>query len=288
MFSPDNISALKTNLSSLSAVIDDFGREMAGSGRVLNAVEQYYNTHLKRVRAHLEGVIQLLDSYSMDPTLILPIAHIIRSLLTDFITAFYLITFYDKNEINHASFSNELRLLDRDAYKAILEWMEAEEDLHKFNENLPPISKGRIEERKEGFRKYFSEILDINQKPKKTKEIREGSDPKLFGHIQKLEDPPNTLSEKCKIKRLKQIKYFKMLDGYMLYKYFSQFYHESKLFRHLASEDVASENFNYLKWAFIPVYHMTDTSLLLFMRGENIFSNRLMELKEELEKIGND
>lgn len=288
MFNSDNINALKANLKSLSTVIDDFGRQVAESGRVLNVVEQYYNTHLKRVRAHLEGVIQLLDSYSMNPPLILPLAHIIRSLLTDFITAFYLITFYDKNEINHTSFSNELRLLDRDAYKAILEWMEAEEDLHKFNENLPSISKGRIKERQEGFRKYFSEILNHNQETKKTKEIRESSDPKFFGEIQKLEDPPNTLSEKCKIKRLKQIKYFKMLDGYMLYKYFSQFYHESKLFRHLVSEDVTNENFNYLKWAFIPVYHMTDTSLLLFMGEENIFSNRLMKLKEELEKIGND
>ncbi|MEX2410484.1 MAG: restriction endonuclease subunit S, partial [Candidatus Paceibacterota bacterium] len=288
IYNPKNVSLLKSNIIELAGVIDEFGKEMAKIKKPLNVVEQYYNSHLKRVRANLEGVIQLLDSYANCYIIIIPIAQIMRSLLTDFLTAYYMFTFYDRKDTDHTSFSNELKLFDRDACNAMVEWMESEEDLHKFNENLPPISEERIEERKKGFEFFFSEILDDNKKRKKPKDIRSSSNPKFFGGNKTLKNPSGIINEKYKIDRLKEMEYFKMPDGYMLYKYYSQFYHESKLSSHLAGKDTVNDNFKYLRWGLIPIYHMIDNSIRLFMTGENGFSKRLEELKLELEAIGND
>jgi len=288
MYTSNNISRLKENLEQLSKIIDSFGIEMTASGRVLNDVERYYNSHLMRVRAHLEGVVQLLDSYAVNPIVILPIAHIMRSMLTEFITAFYLLTFYDRNDKHNVSFTNELKLLDRDAYRSVLEWMKVEEDLHKYNEHLPAITPEHIELRSLTFREYFSDILEENGAIKSTFSIRSSSDSKFFLHGENLNKPDRIVSEKYKIDRLRRMEYFRMLDGYMLYKYFSQFYHESRLFELIIPDESADNNFNYLLWGFIPVYHMVDTSVILFLGNQNKYSDLLLSLKEELESIGQE
>ena len=288
MYNEENVTSLKANLGSLAKVIDEFGAEMAGTGRALNVVEQYYNTHLKRVRTNLEGIDQLFDSYIVNPILILPIAHVMRSMLTDFLTAYYLYTYYDHNDEDHTSFENELKLLDRDAYRSVLEWMKVEEDLHRYNEHLPAISEEDIEARETFYREYFSDILNEDSSIKNTTSIRETSAAKFFIEGEQLNQPHRIVSERYKIDRLKRMDYFQMLDGYMLYKYFSQFYHESKLFTILISDATANDNFNLLKWGFIPVYHMTDNAFRIFLNGNNKFSNRLSELKTELEAIENN
>lgn len=288
MYNPRNVSLLKSNLIKFSSEIDGFGKEMSIKKKPLNVVEQYYNSHIKRVRANVEGVIQLCDSYAQTSNILVPIAQILRSLLTDFLTAYYLFTFYDENDSDHTSFSNELKLLDRDAYCSVQEWMKVEEDLHKYNEHFASISPERIEARKTTINESFSDIFNEDGSIKTTIAVRQSSDRKFFIEGEKIHEPSRTVSEKYKIERLKRMEYFKMLDGYMLYKYFSQFYHESKLFQHLIAKDTVNENFTYLRWAFIPVYHMMDNTFRLFMKGENHFSKRLEGLKLELEAIGID
>lgn len=287
MYNEENIILLRENLVNFTVLIDDFVISMRNESRELNVAEKYFHTYLFRVRYDIEGVIGMLNSYILSPMLILPIAQVMRSLLTDFITSFYLFSFYDRNDDSHQSFENELKLIDRDAFRSVLEWMNVEEELHKFNENLPSISEEDKERRVQSIQNFFSEILDNDFKPLSTINLREGSLRKFFFENDELSEPRRIVSESYKIRRLKKMKWFRMLDGYMLYKFFSQFYHESKLFNLLVSEGSKNSNFDQLVWGFIPVYHMVDNAFRIFLRGNNDFSNQLGNLKLDLEAIFN-
>lgn len=287
MYNTANITSLKDNLNSFCELMDEFALHMRDSGRVLNVVEKYYNRHLNRTRMHLQSVSHLLDLYEQAPTFMVSIAQIVRVLLTDFLTAFYLHSFINTQEEGFVTFVNELHLLDRDAMRTIDEWIEIETELHDFNEHLLEVTEEESRRKKATFVEHFPHIFNEDGTIKSTFDIRSSSDRRLFYVDEDLRQP-RTITERYKVNRLKRLPYFKMLDGYMLYKYFSQFYHEFKLYDYLVARESADDNFKYLRWAFIPVYFMTDTAILFFLEEDNEYSQKLGELKIQLESIGND
>ncbi|MBW3470035.1 hypothetical protein [Arthrospiribacter ruber] len=63
IYNPENIDHFKFVLMKLSVVVDDFAKDMVGSGKALNLPQQVFNKLLLRTRSNLVALICLLDVY---------------------------------------------------------------------------------------------------------------------------------------------------------------------------------------------------------------------------------
>lgn len=288
LYTQSNVESLRINLQELNNVINAFSNGMVSSGRNLNVVQRTYNRYLIRTYNHLRGIVLLLQGYQESPMLILPISHIMRSLLVDFITSFYLVTFKGENDNDYQSFKNELRLLDRDLYKSTKDWLRDEKELNKYNPHLPSVSDEEQLERESNLRSAFSSILNSEGKVLSVKEIRQTSDRTFFNSDVEFKGPNGMMSEKYKVDHLKSYPHFHHLDAYVLYKYYTQFYHVSKASDHIMDNDSGDANMGYLIWAMVPVCHLCDTAFRVMLGADNKFSKMISSVKVSIENIVTD
>jgi len=121
VYSPENINNFKIVLIKLTAIMDNFAKEMIAERNSLNKPQEVFNKLLNRTRTNLEATICLLNVYKEQPFLFHSISHIFRALTVDFLNYCYLMCFYDESEEDFMSFRNEYHLFSRDYLKALLE-----------------------------------------------------------------------------------------------------------------------------------------------------------------------
>jgi|GEM_PF-2065167 len=285
-YNAKNVENLKNVLLGFLNQLDTFGFIMAKEGAKLDLAQLTFNRLLNRTELNIEGIVAILDIYKSQPAMIHPIAHILRTLLVDFLNFCYLMTFYNKEEDGLISFSNELDHFDRDFLKSAFELAEVEFDLPKNNPKFRERPPHQLQEKLKSFQESYKHLFKTENsslKPKLSKELRANSNRDMFLSNEEFGNPgKGMLSESYKYRRLIDNGFGKYADVYLLYKYFSQQYHFSNISNNLLNPNNADHNFFYLIWAINHVFLVTDMQIQLLDGKDSAFLEPLRKLEIEL------
>lgn len=229
---PARVKVLIDILKEFNTITDELANHM--SGKSLNTIQKVCNDFMNRTRINNEALIPIFEIYKSDASLLLPIGLIFRSMLSDFLTSSYLITFIHDDDKDENAIKNELLILDRDFLRSFLKAMELEKIIHSLNPDFqPPFNnEAAFEERLQAIKSNFKILYkrnDISQKLKEPKEFRETSLNELFNGSQEYTTVGGSfMSEEYKFDRIKRLGFGKYATAFIPFKYFSQFQHYSK------------------------------------------------------------
>ncbi|MFC0263002.1 hypothetical protein [Fontibacter flavus] len=287
IYNPNNIEKFSFVLVLLSVVIDDFTKEMVGSGKALNLPQQVFNKLLLRTRSNLEALICLLDVYKEQSFIFHSISHIYRTLLVDFLNFCYLMSFYDPEEPDFSSFKNEYDFFNRDYLKSLLEMDEVERLIPQECPMYDIVNKSQ-EKREQNLiqlKTYFAHLYrnsNINGEIKTAEELRVNSKDSLFESKDDRANPKIAmLSEKRKFRRILKSDYKEYADIFIYYKYFTQQYHFSGHSNLHAGQDSSGENYHNLVWC---TYRMTDFVKLQIQEivGDRRYEEKIHQIQTQL------
>lgn len=133
---PETVKALQDIIVEYNALIDDFSITQVEKGAHLKKIQKVSNDFLERTRINCEALVPMLEIYKTNNAMIQPIGLLTRSILSDFLTFCYLVTFADAQDTTQESVQNELDLLERDFLRSMLEVGELESRLNEYNKNI--------------------------------------------------------------------------------------------------------------------------------------------------------
>src|SRR5258706_2519669 len=137
--SPKNIAALKLILKDYNSLLDEFSVIQIARGNDLKPLQKVSNDFLVRTRINTEALIPLLEIYKTSRPTIQPIGLLVRSILSDFLTFCYLVTFTHSDDANEETMQNELHLLERDFLNSMMEVINLESDMSEYRSDIPPV-----------------------------------------------------------------------------------------------------------------------------------------------------
>ena len=214
-------------------IVNNFAGQQAERRARMNLYQKVTTALLQRVKINVEALAPLLKLYAKSDAYFTPIALILRSITSDFLTFCYFTTFYTEDD-NFETLENEINLHDRDFLRSILEVTDAEKTIHKhepFSDYLYRNEREqlrRIDQLTRRFRYLIdSRVRGKKIKPKSTKEIRLTSNDDLFFTKSERENPKIAITEKYKFDRMARFAFKKYVLAYIAFKYFSQFQHFS-------------------------------------------------------------
>ncbi|MBK7652075.1 MAG: hypothetical protein IPJ20_17015 [Flammeovirgaceae bacterium] len=133
---PERVEVLIGILKDYNSITDELAGHM--NGKSLNTIQKVCNDFMNRTRINNEALIPILGIYKTDASLLLPIGLILRSMLSDYLTSSYLITFIHEDDKDENSIKKELLILDRDFLRSFLKAMELEKTIHLLNPDFQP------------------------------------------------------------------------------------------------------------------------------------------------------
>jgi hypothetical protein len=243
----DGLKNLIEIIKEFNNLTDDLAKEKVGAK--LTVIQKACNDFMNRTRINNEALIPLLEIYKTDSSLLQPIGLVIRSMLSDFLTSCYLMTFHDPKDSTEESLTNELYVFDRDFLRSMLETMELEKIIHELNPAFKPIFKDDDEYKAKvsTIKKIYPHVYkksDPELRLKKIEEIRDTSDKKYFSSKEEFATVGGGfMSEKYKFERIKSRGFAKYSTAFISFKYFSQFQHYSKKAMDMLEDDF--QNFGY-------------------------------------------
>jgi hypothetical protein len=291
--SPEKVTSLKATLEDFTKLIHLFSqmeRQKSENGKELNPVQKVSSDFLVRTMLNIEGILPIIELYKTKRALIQPIGLIMRSILSDFLTLHYLLTFWDPADKENLSFKNELTLFDRDFLKSIMEMQEMEPDLKEFlkgnNSKFP--TKDDIKMKHEQYKaSVFNHLFDKNGKWKQVRELRSTSKRSLFSEKgDDFANPNSFVTEKYKWTRISQSddlkKYILVFFGY---KMFSQLQHFSKMSMQFLEPESEGHLFYYLVISVNAIFLACDVQIQLIGGQDHELLVELRRLEAEIDKI---
>jgi len=191
----------------------------------LKMFEYFLLSTLVRMSVNVSALIVLFPKFKEDRTFKLPINLILRSIVSDYLTIAYLLTFKDPNDATNVAIINEIKVLDLDFVK-FQQAMLIEELTYLQEKEGDLWPQERMTER---LNKFYNDNLDSfiekNQEfvPKPRSSFRSTT--------------PNSILEEGDVRnskildsdKFKRLKSFGLIDfttpAYLPFKYFSQFQH---------------------------------------------------------------
>ncbi|MCD4675282.1 MAG: hypothetical protein K8S18_04705 [Desulfobacula sp.] len=224
-----------TDIAKLISLIRDFQRFIKSKRKGIlvdssDDVKKFYVHVLERFDVNLIAIVELLEIYTHNPTIKLPLFLILRSVNSDFLTILYLSTFPDKDQI---SAKNELKIFLKDYVKSIEEFGKEELAFNEkyFSERIESIEKSKfhLKDLHNDFPDLFKET-NGEYSMNTTVELRKSSPDYLFPDLKQRKLPSGFISEAYKYRRLKFIGNDRYgAQAYLLFKYYSQFQHISPM-----------------------------------------------------------
>lgn len=198
------------------------------SEKKLNKFQYFYFCLLLRFNINFKALIPLFTSFKADKSFKLPISLILRSLIDDYLTVQYLLTFYDPADKKNIALINEITIIDRDFVKFQEDLLREELNQLK-NEGIAEWdSDKKIQARIDQFKKDNPEFFTSKLEGYKLKSIEffRKTTPSAF--FQDVKDRKKPLTDRNKYERLKSLSLNHFaIQAYMPFKYFSQFQHPS-------------------------------------------------------------
>lgn len=291
---PESVGALKGIIVDYNALIDDFSFNQLEKAVDLKKIQKVSNDFLERTRINCEALVPLLEIYKTNSSMIQPIGLLIRSILSDFLTFCYLVTFAASGDETQESVQNELHLLERDFLRSMLEVGELESKLNEYNENIPNAFPSEVayQESLTHIRQEFGHLYTGNAGDLRIKtptEFRITTDQFYCDTPGEFANPGNFMTEKYKWQRMVRKGFGKYVTTFSGFKFFSQFQHYSKMSMEMIREDSAGTIFFHLVLAINALLIMTDFQIQLIdgNNGPHLIQLRNLEVKFD-DVVGND
>lgn len=231
-------------------------------------IEELKRTHLRkfhyfllstlvRIEANVNALIVLYPHLKDDTTFKLPINLILRSIVSDYLTIEYLLTFKNPQDNSDTSIINEITVMNIDFVKfqeAILK----EELTYLKEKNVHPWSQKKVDERLHQFYSDNNDIFiekngEFIARPIKT--FRESTPTKI------LDDDVirnSKVTEKRKFDRVKSLGLEEFsIPAFLPYKYFSQFQHPTSNMDDLIMSDPKIIDFRMMLMAIDLIFILT-------------------------------
>lgn len=226
----------------LCELLDSFADKQ--NGKQLNQLQKVTTDLALRIRINLEAITPHFEKFDrgyMNESL--PIALILRSVVSDIITFCYLGVFFntESDPKDQPSLDNELNLLDKDIIKSFEQVMDLEKEMGKIIPALPKdLTEEKVNEIKNKIRKQFKDLFRENGQFKSPEEIRSSSLAKYFAEGERT----LVLTERSKADKIAN---YSILDkfsvAYNMFKYFSQFQHYSRFTLYLMQKETERNSF---------------------------------------------
>lgn len=284
---PERLNTLINIIKEYNQLTDDLAK--AKNGTKLTIIQKVCNDFMNRSRINNEALVLLLEIYKNNDSLIQPIGLIVRSMLSDFLTSCYLMTFHDPKDSDEQSLKNELYILERDFLKSMLETIKLERSMHELNSSFKPVfaNEDEYNEKLSSIKKLYHHLFqndDINQEMKNIKELRDTSDNKFFPLKDKFANIGNGfMSEKYKFNRIKTHGFGEYSIAFIPFKYFSQFQHYSKKAIDMLEDDFQRFGFYHLVTSINLALIATHFQIQLIDGGTSKFIIRLDKLLPKLD-----
>jgi len=203
----------------------------------LNEYESFLRKILIRFYSTITAVRAVLIELKNDPQIYTPVALLLRSINTDYLTILYLETFAQQDTDYQIACLNELKILDRDYVRFLrkfssieLEFVETNnQSWEKYINNLKLAVKNHHTEYDTFYTKSKGGPLLI-----KNESIREKTPDQFF---KAPKDKTKSFSEEEKHERLKNYKLAKWAtQAFLAFKFYSQYQHVSPLFLNLRND----------------------------------------------------
>lgn len=285
---PDRIDCLIEVIKEYNEIVDEMA--IAREGQQLSIIQKVCNDFMNRTRINNEALIPMLTLYKDNTSLLLPIGLILRSILSDFLTSSYLITFHDAGDAQEQALRNELNILDRDFLRSMLKSMELEKSIHELNPDIAAMfaDDAAYQAKKTSIQSKFPYLFkqeNISLRLLDVKELRATSDKdKFFSTPQEFATVGSGfMSEEYKFDRIKQRGFAKYSTAFISFKYFSQFQHYSKLGFKILDEEF--EGFGYFHLvASINIMLISTWFQIMILEGQqNEFAQRINALIPKLD-----
>ncbi len=194
-----------------------------------NEMEHFYYVLLDRIQSNSIAIANLIDLLKHDSKHKVPLSLILRGVMSDVLTYFYLKYWVKKDKVKIAN--NEVKAINAEALRAFKETFKEEDFLYKQSKD-----SFNIQERYHQLLDMFPDYHDKDENLIKPSFFRKKfEDTKEIG---------NMISEKKKYETVK-LSNPTLAMSFISYKYFSQFYHVSDL-HHNMKYFTPVENMYYL------------------------------------------
>ncbi len=268
---PENIEKLKNILNDYTEIclelFRDFKKKKIGENNVflLNIIERFYFNSL--------SLIPLLELFIKEPRYKLSIALILRTCLSDLLTAIYLITFKRTSKEDSKGFSNEVKALSLEYVKAVEFILKQEHHFVKIHDQEEQL-KNHYTTNHEYYKLENQEYKPIN-----IKEIRSEGSQEYFS----VNDIGQRLTEKAKYERILNGPLKDYGNVYLLYRFYSQYEHISPKSRLLLNFDSLYEFFRMIE----SVAYILDGTIAIcqVISAEPSFQRKFEALGKQLNKI---
>jgi hypothetical protein len=192
----------------------------------LNKFQYYLLSTFIRISINTRSLIPLIPIFKEDRTFKLPIILILRSIVSDYLTIQYLLTFHDETDEKNTAIINEISILSKDFVKFQKDFLFEELSyLHKLQIE-PWKSEEKVLERINQFHidnPDFYKKVDHGFELYKDEYYRATTADSFFPEGKK-----KPINDKNKYDRLKSLNREDFgFQAYLPYKYFSQFQHPS-------------------------------------------------------------
>lgn len=188
------------------------------NGQTTENFTHYFLDIMARFRYNSEGLLSLMDSFHKDYRLKTCINLLLRAICSDALTALYLLTFYDNNDVNNVSVKNELDLISSEYLRFVKQTIEED---HQLLESLN-IKSETIDEKRIWFASLAPELINSKGEIKNRDEIRATTKPEIKNG---LKHTGAFLTENEKFKRIKEKGFADYAFIFIAFKYYSQFQH---------------------------------------------------------------
>ena len=251
----------------------------------LNKFQYFQFCILLRYSINLKALIPLFTSFKSDNTIKLPIFLIFRSILEDYLTVQYLLTFIDAEDEKNSAVMNEIAVIDRDFIKFQEDFLK--EELNQFKiDGIPPWnSESKVKERSEQFYSsnpdfYLKE--SAGYKLKSVYSFRKSTPKKFFRDEA---EKKKSLTERYKYDRLKSLSLFHFaIQAYLPYKYFSQFQHPSSNMDRMIMSDPSLVDNRFILMTLENVLVATNQVLSVTLKNKEAVP-KIKEIQEEIVKL---
>ena len=189
------------------------------NGRQTENFSSYFLDIFARFRYNCEGLINLLNAFKEDYRLKICVNLLLRSICSDVLTAIYLLTFYDKDDLENKSLKNELDIISTEFLRSMKKTMVEDHELLKIHNISQSLS---IEEKRESFNNVAKKLLNEEGEIKSRSQLRLTTKEEIKDGL-KTNGP--FITEEEKYIRIKNKGFAQFGFSFTVFKYYSQFQH---------------------------------------------------------------
>jgi hypothetical protein len=290
-FYPDDLENNKSKLDDLYELQELLYNFLADFLSSASNVEQTshlpsFLNLLSTIRFNLESINTLFPLLHDDYRFKSSINLLYRSIVGDLITLNYLRGFIDLADNEQISLGNELNIFNKEYLLGVIEGLTAENE-YNMNDYRQRDEVVIDESNAIQLHKIESNLIDSEGEWKRNSVLRETTNPAI---VKKLKDAgingkAKFISEKEKIKYLKEINFENHLQLTFLFKYYSQFQHFSPNTINLVNSDLNYTLNTYKHCVNLVLGFIKDSIQLFFVKEETIIQQKFIFLVNTYNRI---